>query len=108
MLSEGKKENIRKQIEYAYDLGSQVPHEIVRVMSTPEEVMKYSGGGLVKRAIRDMEKAIGNRKEWGTKREEIAYILGHLIEEGYVESYEAAAEVAEHMSDDWLYSVLYE
>lgn len=62
----------------------------------------------IHRRIADMEKAIKDRKTWGTKEEEIAYILGHLIEEGYVETYEAAAEIAENMSDDWLYSVLYE
>ena len=58
--------------------------------------------------IERLERAIKNRKNWGTKQEEIAYILGHLIEEGYVNSYEAAIEIAENMSDDWLYSVLYE
>ena len=58
--------------------------------------------------LEGMDRAIGRRKTWGSRAEEITYLLDYLIDEGYVDSLESAVEIAENMSNEWLYSVLYE
>lgn len=58
--------------------------------------------------IEKLQKAIGNRKKWGTKVDEMCFLLGHLIDEGYVNSIESAIQIAENMSDEWMMNILYE
>lgn len=56
MLKEGKSSKIRKQIAHYYDLGSRVPYEGIHIVSSPEDLLKHSGGGVVKKEIKDRKK----------------------------------------------------
>lgn len=60
-LNESKEEKFRKNLEYAYELGSQVPSSSQTHISniktmTPDELAKNSGGSIIKDEIRKAQK----------------------------------------------------
>jgi len=53
--------------------------------------------------------ALKNKKKWGTpEARNEAYVLEHLISEGYADNYNSAAAICESMSDEWFYSIISE
>jgi hypothetical protein len=76
-----------------------------------------SGGPYPKKPVTPETKARGKKirdalkksKKWGTpEARNEAYVLEHLISEGYADDYNSALAICESMSDEWFYSIISE
>jgi hypothetical protein len=88
----------------------QVKKGLQRQQKAIEKVAPVVGGSLGRAAaqvpaIRDTYKA-GQRLGRALNREEYAYILEHLLDEGYANSIENAEKIVMNMSEQWLESIV--
>lgn len=67
------------------------------------------GGPETKARQKKIRAALKKSKKWGTpEARNEAYVLEHLISEGYAEDYNSAVAICESMSDEWFESILSE
>lgn len=83
--------------------------------SSPEHIATQKardlagGGPETKARQKKIRAALKKSKKWGTpEARNEAYVLEHLISEGYADDYNCAVAICESMSDEWFESILSE